>query len=124
MPIFVIHKHHARNLHYDLRLEMNGVLKSWAVPKCPSKDPKVKRLAIQVPDHARSYAKFEGTLPKGTYGAGKVEIWDNGTYTLEEKKQDTLVVNLKGKKLTGKYTLVKFKKENMKKQWLFFKMKD
>jgi DNA ligase D-like protein (predicted 3'-phosphoesterase) len=124
MPIFVIHKHHARNLHYDLRLEMNGVLKSWAVPKCPRKDPKVKRLAIQVPDHARSYAKFEGTLPKGTYGAGKVEIWDNGTYTLEEKKQDTLVVNLKGKKLTGKYTLVKFKKENMKKQWLFFKMKD
>ncbi|MEM7825787.1 MAG: DNA polymerase ligase N-terminal domain-containing protein [Candidatus Aenigmatarchaeota archaeon] len=115
--IYVIHKHQAKCLHYDLRLEMEGKLKSWAVPKEPPKEKGVKRLAVQVEDHNLEYASFEGIIPKGDYGAGKVEIWDRGTYVLEEIGDKKIVLRIKGKKLRGKYCLIKFKKN----YWLFFK---
>ncbi len=120
-PIFVIQKHDATNLHYDLRLEMDGVLKSWAVPKQPPSKKGVKRLAIKVEDHDLSYASFEGTIEKG-YGAGKVEIWDNGTYELLEKGKKKIEINMKGEKLKGRYVLVKTHYGNKpEKSWLFFK---
>jgi len=118
-PIFVVQKHRATHLHYDLRLEMNGVLKSWAVPKTPPRSTGTKRLAIQVDDHDLSYANFEGTIPEG-YGAGTVEIWDKGSYELIEKTKDKLVFRLAGEKLKGLYCLIRFKKAGTK-TWLFFK---
>lgn len=121
--IFVVHSHFARSHHYDLRLEINGVLKSWAVPKEPPKTKTTKRLAIQVEDHPLEYAKFKGEIPEGQYGAGKVEIWDSGTYELEDKNQSKIVLNLKGRKLIGKYVLVKTKYgAKPEKSWLFFKV--
>ena len=118
--IYVIQKHDATHLHYDLRLEMNGVLKSWAVPKIPPTESGVKRLAVQVEDHPLDYANFEGTIPEGQYGAGTVEIWDKGKYVLKEKTSDKLIFEIRGNKLRGLYCLVRFKgKEN----WLFFKKK-
>lgn len=124
-PIFVVQKHDASNLHYDFRIEMDGVLKSWAVPKKPSKDPAVKRLAIPTEDHPLEYADFEGEIPEGEYGAGTVEIWDKGTYKKLEGSMNSgkLVLDLKGKKLKGKYSLVNFKKKH-KELWLLIKMKD
>lgn len=97
---------------------MEGKLKSWAVPKEPPKEKGVKRLAIQVEDHDLEYANFEGEIPEGQYGAGKVEIWDKGTYFLEEKDNKKIVFRVNGKKLQGKYCLVNFKKN----YWLFFKL--
>jgi len=119
--IYVIQKHQATHLHYDLRLEMDGVLKSWAVPKTPPTESGVKRLAVQVEDHPVGYADFEGTIPEGQYGAGTVEIWDRGQYVLTSKKENKLVFEIKGRKLKGVYCLVRFKE---KKNWLFFKKKD
>jgi len=120
--VYVIHKHHATNLHYDFRLEINGTLKSWAVPKTLPKTKGIKRLAIQVEDHPLEYAKFKGIIPKGNYGAGKVEIWDKGTYKLEDKKPNKIVINLHGKKLKGRYVLVKTAYGKNKKGWLFMKI--
>jgi len=118
--IYVIQKHAATHLHFDLRLEMDGVLKSWAIPKEPPTLLGVKKLAVQVEDHPVEYASFEGTIPEGEYGAGKVEIWDKGTYKLIDRKEDKLIVEIDGAKLSGAYVLVRFKD---KKNWLFFKKK-
>ena len=118
--IYVIHKHAATHLHYDLRLEVDGVLKSWAIPKEPSTSPGVRRLAVQVDDHPMEYATFHGTIPEGEYGAGTVEIWDKGTYKMIDKKQDKLIVDINGDRLKGAYVLVRFTDE---KNWLFFKKK-
>lgn len=119
-PIFVVHKHWARNLHWDLRLEMSRVLVSWAVPKEPPTEKGVRRLAVHVEDHPLEYATFKGTIPKGNYGAGKVEIWDKGNYTLIEKTPKKILFWLKGKKLKGKYVLVKT--GYVKNGWLWFKI--
>jgi len=111
MPIFVVQKHNASKLHYDFRLEMpkapgeENVLKSWAVPKEPSNEPKIKRLAVQVGDHPLSYANFEGIIPEGQYGAGKVEIWDSGQYELLGLEETSIRFRLFGKKLNGNFTL-------------------
>jgi len=117
---FVIQKHHAKHLHYDFRLEMDGVLKSWAVPKEPPTEPGVKRLAVQVEDHKLSYIDFEGTIPEGMYGAGKVEIWDKGTYRLEHRSKGKIQFTLNGEKMRGKYVLIRFKEPT---NWLLFKKK-
>ena len=118
--IYVIQKHAATHLHFDLRLEMDGVLKSWAIPKEPPTSPAVKRLAVQVEDHPVDYASFEGAIAEGEYGAGTVEIGDKGTYKLIDRKEDKLIVEIDGAKLSGVYVLVRFKD---KKNWLFFKKK-
>ena len=124
---FVIHEHHATNLHFDLRLEMDGVLRSWAVPKGPSMDPLNKRLAVAVPDHSISYGSFEGTLPKGSYGAGEVRIWDKGEYETdsdpgEQVGRGKLVFTFYGKKVMGQFALVKMK--GQAKNWLLIKAED
>lgn len=127
---FVIQKHDARRLHYDFRLEYHGVLLSWAVPKGPSSVPHEKRLAIQVEDHPIDYQYFEGVIPKGNYGAGTVEIWDHGTYTVQggEKaiteglKKGHIDFHLNGEKVEGDFSLIKLKpKDEDSNQWLFFK---
>ena len=116
MPRFVIHEHHAKRLHWDLRLEMDNVLKSWAVPKEPPLEHGIKRLAIEVEDHDLDYIDFHGTIPEGHYGAGEVKIWDNGNYTLENRENDKIQVTFEGRKLKGRYHLIKTKQG-----WLFFK---
>src|SRR3954464_13825574 len=135
---FVVQKHDATRLHYDFRLEMDGVLKSWAVPKGPSLNPQDKRLAMMVEDHPYDYKDFAGVIPAGNYGAGIVEIWDSGTYTSLEKKgslkEDEKLLkagleagNLKfvlhGKKLKGEFALVKLKDSDSK-SWLLIKHRD
>lgn len=124
---FVVHEHHATNLHFDLRLEMGGVLKSWAVPKGLSLNPNDKRLAIEVPDHSLNYIDFVGTLAEGTYGAGRVAIWDNGEYLaqgnpLEQLAKGRLNFTFHGKKLRGAFTLLQMK--NRQGQWLVIKNHD
>lgn len=124
-PIFVIQKHQATHLHYDFRLEKNGVLKSWAIPKQPPVESGIKRLAIRVEDHPLDYADFEGEIPQGLYGAGKVEIWDKGTYVLQEWETTKIIFELKGEKLKGDYCLLKLKPKLAEdKNWLFFKISD
>src|SRR5207253_5095008 len=121
-PIFVIQKHQATRLHYDFRLEDDGVLKSWAVPKEPSMDPAQKRLAVHVEDHPLAYADFKGTIPEGQYGAGKVAIWDNGSYdnlladkpvphtVAEGIEAGRLEFALHGKKLRGRFALIRMQR--------------
>jgi DNA ligase D-like protein (predicted 3'-phosphoesterase) len=124
---YVIQEHDATNLHWDLRLEMDGVLKSWAVPKTPSalKKKGVKRLAIQVSDHDLDYGDFEGEIKEG-YGKGTVKIWDSGSYELLEKDKKKVEFKINGKKLSGKYVLIKTNygnsPEQKEKNWLFFKV--
>lgn len=135
--IFVVQRHKATQLHYDFRLELDGVLKSWAVPKGPSLNPKDKRLAMMVEDHPYDYKDFAGVIPEGNYGAGIVEIWDNGTYTdIENSQEGTAEKNLRaglkagnlkfqlfGKKLKGEFALVKLKTKEDN-SWLLIKHND
>ncbi len=135
--IFVVQRHKASRLHYDFRIEMEGVLKSWAVPKGPSLNPSDKRLAMMVEDHPYDYKDFEGEIPAGNYGAGIVEIWDNGTVTdiagndrddseknlLEGLQSGNLKLKLKGRKLKGEFALVKLKKAEDN-SWLLIKHRD
>ncbi len=120
--IYVIQQHFASKLHYDLRLEIDGVLKSWAVTKEPIEDPAVKRLAIQTEDHPLEYGSFEGTIPEGQYGAGDVIIWDKGTYKLNEMTDKKIIFTIKGEKLKGTWCLIDFKPQE--KMWLLFKKKE
>ncbi|MGC9310056.1 MAG: DNA polymerase ligase N-terminal domain-containing protein [Candidatus Nanoarchaeia archaeon] len=124
--VFVIQKHKASRLHYDFRLSIGGVLKSWAIPKQPVKRAGVKRLAVETEDHPMNYKDFEGIIPEGQYGAGKVEIWDKGRYEhlqsesmKQAYKKGKMVFRLEGKRLKGDYALIKTKDKN----WLFFKKK-
>jgi len=133
---FVVQRHHASHLHYDFRLELDGTLKSWAVPKGPSLNPKDKRLAMMVEDHPLDYATFEGDIPEGNYGAGHVDVWDHGTY--EPIDEDGEVISpaaarkalhagnikfrMKGRKLKGDFALVNMKKDD--KTWLLIKHRD
>jgi bifunctional non-homologous end joining protein LigD len=127
---FVIQEHHAKKLHYDFRLEIDGVLKSWAIPKGPSLNPADKRFAVMVDDHELDYFDFEGIIPEGQYGSGAVVIWDSGTYSLLEGSDPVqalengkIVMELKGNILKGGFTLVKIKGRG-EKNWLLIKKKD
>lgn len=124
MPKFVVHEHHARQLHFDFRLEIDGVLKSWAVPKGPSVNPADKRLAVMVEDHPLEYASFEGVIPEGHYGAGSVAVWDSGEYRLLGGSVDSgkIEILLNGKKLKGAFVLIRMKGKD--KEWLLIKKKD
>ena len=121
MQAYVIQKHHASHLHYDLRLEMNKVLKSWAIPKTPPARRGIKRLAIQVKDHPLGYEKFEGEITEG-YGKGTVKIYDSGTYKLIKKTPKEIIIEINGKKLKGEYALIRTSYgAKPDKSWLFFK---
>jgi bifunctional non-homologous end joining protein LigD len=118
-PLFVVQRHDARRLHYDLRLEENGVLLSWAVPKGVPMRKGDRRLAVHVEDHPLEYATFEGEIPAGEYGGGTVEIWDTGTYELVERKRDGgLTVQLHGSRLEGQWTLIPAHMDGDPKNWL------
>lgn len=137
-PIFVIQRHDASSEHYDFRLEADGVLKSWAVPKGPSTDSREKRLAVHVEDHPLDYADFEGVIPEGEYGAGTVMVWDHGTYRSLRQEEDGneapsiaqqveeghVTVWLEGEKLSGGYALTQTKMRGDPKNWLLVKMDD
>jgi bifunctional non-homologous end joining protein LigD len=129
-PRFVVQEHHASRLHFDFRLEMDGVLKSWAVPKGPSMDPSDKRLAVMVEDHPIDYIDFEGEIAEGNYGAGEVAVWDHGTYKLQGEDEPVaqlesgkLDFELRGKKLKGEFHLVKLERGE-EDAWLLIKGKD
>lgn len=126
---FVVHEHHSTRLHFDFRLEIAGVLKSWAIPKGPSMNPAEKRLAVMVEDHPLEYGEFEGIIPEGHYGAGPVLIWDSGEFHPEGDLENSLakgklVFTLNGKKLKGSFSLVLMKGRGAGKDWLLIKGKD
>jgi DNA ligase D-like protein (predicted 3'-phosphoesterase) len=122
--VYVIQKHDASHLHYDLRLEEEGVLKSWAIPKLPPQKEGIRRLAVETEDHPMGYEKFEGVIPAGEYGAGTVEIWDQGTYRPEQSLPEKRIFEIQGHKLKGRYALIRLKaKYPDEKNWLFFKLK-
>lgn len=130
-PIFVVHKHDATRMHYDLRLEIDGALASWAIPKGPSYDPKAKRLAVETEDHPMSYARFEGRIPDEEYGGGDSLLWDEGTYDTvppgkarEQREKGHLAVELHGEKLRGRWHLIRTRGDGRKNQWLCFKSLD
>jgi DNA ligase D-like protein (predicted 3'-phosphoesterase) len=118
---FVVHKHIARQLHYDFRLELDGVLKSWAVPKGLPQESGIKRLAVAVEDHPISYLDFEGEIPEGEYGAGQVEIWDRGTYQLLSRTPSKVEFILEGGKLKGRYLLIEMRGKSS--NWLLMKVR-
>lgn len=127
LPIFVVQEHHARRLHWDFRLEVGGVLKSWAVPKGPPEEPGIKRLAMMVEDHPLDYADFEGEIPAGQYGAGAVILWDQGTWEPQgdappecSLEEGSLKFRLHGRRLHGAYALVRMKKAG-ENAWLLMK---
>jgi DNA ligase D-like protein (predicted ligase)/DNA ligase D-like protein (predicted 3'-phosphoesterase) len=120
---YVVQEHHASHLHWDLRLERDGVLKSWAVPKGPPEKVGDKRLAVAVEDHPLSYGGFEGTIPEGEYGAGTVKIWDRGTYEAKKWGEEKIEFNIHGERLNGPYEFVRFRKAGDK-NWLLFKKKE
>ena len=126
---FVVHEHHSTRLHYDFRLEIGGVLKSWAIPKGPSMNPVDKRLAVMVEDHPLEYGDFEGSIPQGHYGAGAVLIWDSGDFQPEGDpeaalKKGKLTFDLKGKKLKGSFSLILMKGRGSGNDWLLIKGQD
>src|SRR5262245_40553770 len=128
---FVVQKHSATRLHYDFRLAVDGVLKSWAVPKGPSLDPEDKRLAVETEDHPLDYGGFEGKIPEGNYGAGTVMVWDRGTFSpigdvdaLTQIERGEIKFHLNGEKLRGSFVLVKLKRGEKKNEWLMIKHKD
>lgn len=123
-PRFVVHEHDSSHLHYDFRLELEGVLRSWVIPKGPSMNPSEKRLALLVQDHPLDYIDFEGVIPQGHYGAGAVVIWDRGLYELLEQEQGKLGFILKGQKLKGAFTLMHLKGRGKGNEWLLIKRKD
>ena len=135
-PIFVIQKHHSSTLHYDFRLQIGDVLKSWIIPKGPSVNPKDKHLAILTEDHELSFATFEGEIPIGKYGAGKIIVWDRGSYentttehgkhiSIEKAfKNGKITICLKGEKLKGNFSLVLLKNQDKPKNWLLIKLDD
>ncbi len=118
MSRFVVQEHHARNLHWDFRLEKGGVLQSWAVPKGVPEEKQIKRLAIEVEDHDLDYIDFEGEIEEGRYGAGSVKIWDSGSYVLESETDKRIIIKLTGDRLQGRYSLVYLKGT----QWLLMKL--
>lgn len=126
---FVVHEHHSTHLHYDFRLEIGGVLKSWAIPKGPSMNPSDKRLAVMVEDHPLEYGNFEGIIPEVYYGAGPVLIWDSGVFQSEgdpenSLKKGKLTFTLNGKKLKGGFSLILMKGKGSGKDWLLIKAQD
>lgn len=123
---FVVHEHHASRLHFDFRLELEGVLKSWAIPKGPSMNPAEKRLAVEVEDHPLDYIDFEGVIPVGNYGAGAVVIWDEGEFELLEAGEEKISCVLHGRLLQGGFTLTKLKPRGKgpAKDWLLIKKND
>ena len=123
---FVVHEHHASRLHFDFRLEIGTVLKSWAIPKGPSMNPAEKRLAVEVEDHPLDYVDFEGIIPEGEYGAGAVVIWDEGDYELLEKTEKKISLILHGRRMRGGFTLTQLKPRGKgpAKDWLLIKKND
>jgi bifunctional non-homologous end joining protein LigD len=121
---YVIHEHHASHLHYDFRLESEGVLRSWVLPKGPSMNPSQRRLALEVEDHPLEYIDYEGIIPEGQYGAGTVVIWDRGTYEPIEMGKDKISFALEGGRLKGDFTLTHLKGRGKGNEWLLIKRKD
>lgn len=119
--IFVIQEHFASHHHFDFRIELDGVLKSWAVPKGIPDKSGVKHLAVEVEDHPIDYADFEGEIPEGHYGAGIVKIWDKGEYNLIKREKNKIEIELYGEKIKGSYVILFFKEEKGKRMWLIFK---